>query len=156
MIALIVAMDRHGGIGYRNAMPWKIPGELKRFKEITLNHTVVMGRKTYESIGHPLVDRTNVVVTRDHHWSAEGVVVIHDLTSFLSKCASQGETVYIIGGASLYEAAMPYVSTLIISVVDGDYACDTYFPDIDWSRFKAVEVNAFKGFIQTRYERISV
>ena len=156
MIALIVAMDRNGGIGYRNAMPWKIPGELKRFKEITLNHTVVMGRKTFESIGHPLIDRLNCVVTRDRLWTAEGVVTIHDLPSFLREQALSGETVYVIGGTSVYAAAIPYVSTLIVSVVDGEYPCDTYFPDIDWRVFKAVDVQYYAGFIQTRYERIAV
>lgn len=155
MVTLIVAMDRHGGIGYRNGMPWKIPGELKRFKEITLNHRIIMGRKTFESIGHPLVDRINYVVTRDRSWSAEGVTPIHDLPSFLSEYAQSRETVFVIGGASIYAAALPFVSSMIISVIDEEYLCDTYFPDLDWSRFKAVEITTYPGFIQTRYERIA-
>ena len=154
MIALIVAMDRRGGIGVRNAMPWKIPGELKQFKALTLNHSVVMGRKTFESIGHPLVQRTNYVVTTNPQWQAEGVIVIRDLQAFLREHASSSDMVFVIGGAQVYQTALPFVSTMIISLVDGEYACDTFFPEMDWSRFKAIDVKVFDGFIQTTYERI--
>ncbi len=154
MISLIVAMDRKGGIGIRNAMPWKIPGELKQFKALTLNHSVVMGRKTYESIGHPLVQRTNYVVTTNPLWKVDGVTTIHDFKEFLKRHASSSETVFVIGGAQVFEAALPYVSTMFISLVEGDYVCDTFFPELDWSHFKAIDVKIFEGFIQTTYERI--
>lgn len=155
MIALIVAMDRHGGIGLHNRMPWSIPGELKQFKALTLNHGVIMGRKTFESIGHPLIQRKNYVVTTNSTWHAEGVTPVTDLAAFLREHALNNEVVYVIGGAQIYAQALPYVQTMIVSVVDGDYVCDTFFPELDWSQFKAVELKAFPGFIQTTYERIA-
>lgn len=155
MIALIVAMERHGGIGHHNRMPWSIPGELKQFKALTLNHGVIMGRKTYESIGHPLTHRKNYVVTSNPAWQAEGVTPVTDLTAFLREHAISPEVVYVIGGAQIYAQALPYVQTLVISVVDGEYECDTFFPELDWSQFKVVDMKAFPGFTQTTYERIA-
>lgn len=114
-----------------------------------------MGRKTYESIGHPLVQRQNYVVTNNPLWHAEGVTPVQDLHAFLREHAMRPEVVFVIGGAQLYASALPYVSTMIISVVDGEYLCDTFFPDFDWTCFKAVSIEAFPGFTQTTYERIS-
>lgn len=155
MIALIVAMDRHGGIGLHNRMPWSIPGELKQFKALTLNHGVIMGRKTFESIGHPLIQRQNYVVTSNSDWQAAGVTPVTDLVAFLREHALNKEVVFVIGGAQIYAQALPYVQIMIISVVDGDYVCDTFFPELDWSQFKAVDIKAFPGFTQTTYERIA-
>lgn len=153
MISLIVAMDRRGGIGLRQAMPWSIPGELKQFKALTLHHSVVMGRKTFESIGHPLILRTNYVVTSNPFWHAEGVICVHDFEAFLREKSTDPETVFVIGGAQIYRAALPYVQTMIISVIDGEYPCDTFFPEVDWNSFTVKEVNVFDGFVQTIYER---
>lgn len=154
MISIIVAMDRQGGIGYQNVMPWSIPGELKQFKALTLHHSVVMGRKTFESIGHPLVHRTNYVVTTNPAWNAEGVLVIRDFQAFLREHAASSQNIFVIGGAQIYAYALPYVSTMIISLVDGEHVCDTFFPEVDWTCFKAIDVKAFEGFTQTTYERI--
>ncbi len=130
-IAMIVAMDRHRAIGKGNALPWRLPADLKRFKQLTLGQTVLMGRKTFDSIGKPLPNRRNVVLTRDRSWRDVGVEVIHDCdAAALGKLAAAG-TLWVIGGADLYRLAMPIASRLEVTEIDVlvDQA-DAWFPEI--------------------------
>ena len=106
ILSLIVAMASNRVIGNKGDIPWKIPGEQKMFKEITLGHTVIMGRKTYESLGSPLPERTNIVITRQTNYQAPGCTIGHDLASAIAACARDEEEAFICGGGQLYHESL--------------------------------------------------
>lgn len=130
---LIVAYDDERGIGKANGLLWHIPAELKHFKELTTGHPIVMGRKTYESIGRPLPDRTNIVITRQAGFKAEGCLVVPSLEDALTAARSSAgsDETFIIGGAQIYEQALPQTKRLYVTEVAGKHQADTFFPDID-------------------------
>lgn len=128
MINLIVAVDQHLLIGNSAGLPWYIPEDLKYFRDVTRGKTVIMGRKTFESIGRPLPNRVNVVVSRKA-LAIEGVFVIHDLEEYLQK-VDKNEDIFIIGGAEIYQLAYPYVDRLYITHIDYSFTGDIYFPHI--------------------------
>ncbi|AWF82939.1 dihydrofolate reductase [Microbulbifer sp. A4B17] len=135
-IALIAAVARNGAIGKDNELPWRISGDLQFFKRTTMGKPVVMGRKTFESIGRPLPGRVNIVITRNTDWVAEGVEVVQSLEKALSlaqncACDSGASEVMIIGGAQIYRQALPLASRLYITEVDAKVDGDAFFPDID-------------------------
>jgi len=155
MITLIVAMDPHNGIGIDGKLPWQIKEDLKLFKERTLNHKVVMGRKTFESIGKPLPNRENIVVTRNQFLSnIEYVRIIHDLESFLSENEKTNEEIFIIGGAEIYQIALPYAKRLAISHINKSYNCDTFFPMFNSNKYKEIESIKFDEFRFSLLEKI--
>lgn len=126
MLNLIVAVDKNLLIGTSTGMPWYIPEDLKYFRSVTTGKTIVMGRKTFDSIGRPLPNRRNVVLTRGQ-LEVEGVEIIHDLGAFLKEVDEQ-EDVFVIGGAEVYRLALPYVKRLYITHIDGEFSGDIYFP----------------------------
>lgn len=134
-LALIVAAAKNGVIGINNQLPWHIPQDLKYFKAVTMNKPVIMGRKTYESIGRPLPGRLNIVVTRDHHWNApEGVVVVNSIAEGIN-AAQQAvaqradiDEAVVIGGAQIYREVLPQVDKIYLTEVDMAPAGDAYFP----------------------------
>ena len=138
MLSLIVARAENDVIGSKNDLPWYIPADLKRFKELTTGHTVVMGRKTFESIiarlGHPLPDRHNVVVTRQKSFTSKGVTVVHEVAAINDL---EGE-IFIIGGAEMYQQTLDFADGLYVTEVHADIPGDTYFPAIDPSRWHEV------------------
>lgn len=155
MITLIVAMDPHNGIGIDGKLPWHIKEDLKLFKERTLNHKVVMGRKTFESIGKPLPNRENIVVTRNQFFSnVEHISVIHNLESFLSENEKTNEEIFIIGGAEIYQIALPYAKRLAISHINKSYNCDTFFPMFNSKKYKEIESIKFDEFRFSLLEKI--
>ncbi len=123
-IVLVVAAARNGVIGDKGTIPWRLPEDLKRFKALTLGHTVVMGRKTWDSLPRkPLPGRTNVVVTRDLSWAAEGAVRAATL-----EAALQGsDTIFVIGGGEIYAAALPLANRVELTEVDSDFPGDAHF-----------------------------
>lgn len=129
-VSLIVAMAKNRVIGINNMMPWHLPADLKHFKALTMGHHIVMGRKTYESIGKPLPGRTSVVVTRNRDYSAPGVIVESSLEAAISACGND-EEIFVIGGAELYAQALPLVSTLYITEIQQNAEGDAYFPEFD-------------------------
>lgn len=133
----IVAMTPQRVIGRDGALPWHLPEDLAFFKATTLNHAIIMGRKTYDSIGRPLPKRRNIVITRDESWSRDGVEVARSLKDAIDLVA--GMTAYVIGGAAIYEMFLPIMDELMISHVHESYAGDTIFPDYE-SRFPHREV----------------
>ena len=143
-IAIIAALSENYVIGKNGKIPWKIPEDLKRFRELTLNNAVIMGRKTYESVGKPLNKRLNIVLTTNFDFKAEGVIVCHNLEEAL-KAAQTNTTAYVIGGEKVYRDFIPLATRLelthVHSVVDGD----TFFP-----KFNAEEWE--KNHIQEIYE----
>jgi len=138
-ISLIVAVSRDSVIGKDGAMPWHLPADLRRFKRITLGKPVVMGRRTHESIGGPLSGRTNIVLTRDRRFRAEGCIVAHSLDQALAAARAVTEVdqgaapaeVMIIGGAAVYTAFLPRADRIYLTRVDAEVAGDTRFPDLD-------------------------
>lgn len=147
MIILIAALDPKKGIGINGTLPWHIKEDLKLFKERTLNHTIVMGRKTFESIGKPLPRRVNLVVSRNEAYqSVEGVELINDFNDFLVKNESTAENIYVIGGAEIYKQALPFAHKLALSFVKQEYPCDTFFPEFDINIYNEIEKIDFDEF----------
>lgn len=142
MISIIVAIARNGVIGAGNNLIWHISEDLRRFKAITTGHPVVMGRKTYESIGRPLPNRTNVVITRQSDFKAEGCVVVHSLQEAIQRFA-EDEEVFIIGGGQIYAEALPLAKRIYLTEVDADYEGDTYFPQWDRSSWQLIDQERF-------------
>ena len=131
-ISAIVAIASNGAIGKGNDLIWRLPNDLKYFKKITSGHHIIMGRKNYESIGRPLPNRTNVVITRNESYREKGVEVCHSLEGALKIAEANGETeVFIIGGAQIYEMAMPIIDTLYLTEVHQEFEGDVFFqPDL--------------------------
>nr|WP_010131800.1 dihydrofolate reductase [Microbulbifer agarilyticus] len=135
-IAMIVAMARNGAIGRENTLPWRISGDLQFFKRTTLGKPVVMGRKTFESIGRPLPGRQNIVITRNSAWAAEGVEVVSSLEAAIALADTAAQQaglaeLMVIGGAEIYRQALPLAQRLYVTEVDAEVAGDAFFPDID-------------------------
>lgn len=135
MLSVIVAVAKNGIIGSANQLIWHISEDLRRFKAITLGHPIVMGRKTYESIGRPLPNRTNVVITRQEGFLAKGCTVVHSLEEAIARFNPQ-EEVFVIGGGEIYAQAMPLAKRFYLTRVEHEYAGDTRFTDwepSDWT-----------------------
>ncbi len=136
-LSLIVAMARNRTIGINNTLPWRCPEDLKHFKALTMGHHMIMGRKTFDSIGKPLPGRTTVIVTRNAELKVEGCVVAHSLQQAISACANDSE-IFIVGGAELYTQALPLVDKLYITEIQQDVEGDAHFPEFDQSRWQLV------------------
>lgn len=128
-ITLVVAMDAQRGIGIDNKLPWHLPEDLAHFKRVTLGHPIVMGRKTFDSIGRPLPKRRNIVVTRNAGWSHDGVDVALSLQDALALVGA--ERASIIGGAQIFGESLDLADRLIVTEIDRVFQCDTFFPSID-------------------------
>ncbi|MRV74708.1 dihydrofolate reductase [Duganella sp. FT92W] len=127
LLAIIVAADLERGIGIHNTLPWKLPEDLAHFKRLTTGHAIIMGRKTYESIGRPLPNRRNIVITRNASWRADGVETVHSLAEARELVAGDAQA-YIIGGAQVYEQALALADEVIITEIQATYECDAHFP----------------------------
>jgi dihydrofolate reductase len=137
MISIICAVAKNRAIGRNNQLLWHLPDDLKHFKKITTGHTVIMGQKTYESIGQPLPNRKNIVVTRDKDFQADGCVICHSLEDVLKKNKASAEEVFIIGGGEIYRQSFPFADKLYITLVDDEpNEADTFFPD--YSEFSQI------------------
>lgn len=137
VVALIVAMARNGVIGADNRIPWHLPDELKMFKRLTMGHHIVMGRKTFESIGRLLPGRTHVIVTRQADYVVPGAIIAHSLDDALN-AAARDSVVFVIGGAELFREALPIADRLHLTIVDAEPEGDVYMPPIDFSRWREV------------------
>jgi len=145
---MICAVGKNMSIGCKNKLLWDIPNDLQHFKKITLGHTVVMGDRTYESIGRPLPGRKNIVVTLDEGYQAPGCEISHSLEDLLAESKKTEEEVFIIGGATIYRLAMPYADKLYLTLVDDapGYA-DVFFPDYsEFSKEISREEHEENGF----------
>ena len=129
-LSILVAMAKNRTIGINNSLPWHIPQDLKYFKALTMGHHIVMGRKTFESIGKPLPGRTTVVVTRNRTLKIEGCAVVHSLEEAIAACANDNE-IFIVGGAELYAQALPLTDTLYVTEIQQDAEGDAHFPAFD-------------------------
>lgn len=129
-VSILVAYDRNRAIGHGNKLPWYLPEDLKRFKALTMGHHIVMGRKTYESIGRPLPGRTNVVITRELGYLAEGSIVVDSLERAL-EMAKEDSEIFIIGGAQIFVQMLPFCDRMYATEIDATFDADTYFPEFD-------------------------
>ena len=141
---IIVAVAQNGVIGRDGQLPWHLPSDLKHFKETTMSYPLIMGRKTYESIGRPLPGRDNIVLTRNRSISLPGCIIAHSLEAALA-CCTEAEKVFIIGGADIFEATLAITDTIIVTALDREVEGDVYFPEIDPSLFEQTSA--------TRYDR---
>jgi len=144
-ISLIVAMASNRVIGNRGEIPWKIPGEQQMFKKITLGHSVIMGRKTYESLGRPLPGRTNIVITRNNDYQAPGCIVVHNFSAALQACPDGEEEAFICGGGQLYRETLPAADRIYLTVLSREATGDTYFPEVPAGDFTVVKSEFVNG-----------
>ncbi len=143
-VSLIAAMARNRVIGRENDLPWKLPADQKRFKQITMGHYLIMGRKTYDSVGKPLPGRPNVVITRRKDYRPEGVQVVHSLNEALALAVDDDE-VFIAGGEEIYRLALPVADCLYLTEIDAEFEGDTFFPDFDRSQWEVVAEEVHTG-----------
>jgi dihydrofolate reductase len=137
-ISLIVAMASNRAIGLNNKMPWHLSADLKKFKEITMGAPILMGRKTYESIGRPLPGRTNIIISRNPSYSQQGCLVFNDINQALASCAD-AEEVFVIGGSDFYKSMLPVADTLYLTLIHQEFSGDTFFPEIDAEQWIEVD-----------------
>ena len=154
-VTIVAAVARNGVIGVDGGLPWHLPDDLRRFKALTLGHVLVMGRKTYESIGRPLPGRTTVVVTRNAAWDpgSEEVVVAPGLEEAVRAATAIDDEVFVVGGAQVYADALPLTDRLELTLVDDEPDGDTTFPAVEWDDW--VEVGRQQGddLAYVTYER---
>lgn len=131
ILSLIAAIGKNNEIGKNNTLLWNLPADMKHFRDTTRGHAVIMGRKTFESIGRPLPDRQNIVITRDTNWHADGVTIVYSLDEALKLFKDVSEEVFVIGGAQIYTEAMCHADRLDITHIDKIFDADTFFPSID-------------------------
>jgi dihydrofolate reductase len=132
IVSIIAAMDRKCGIGVDNKLPWRLSADLKRFRELTMGHHIIVGRKTFESIGRPLPGRRMIVVTRDRNYKAEGCDLAHSVEDATRLARERGESeVFICGGAEIYAQSIGIVGRMYLTFVGAEVAADTFFPEFD-------------------------
>lgn len=154
-------MAKNRVIGAHGAIPWHLPNELQLFKSVTMGHHVIMGRKTYESIGRLLPGRTTVIVTRQADYRIDGAVIAHSLQDAVAACGKDAE-IFVIGGGELYRAALPIADRIYLTIVDAEPEGDTYMPEIDPASWREHSSQAFAADDKHRhnyrfaiYERIA-
>lgn len=136
-ITIIAAIARNGVIGRDNRLIWHIPRDLRRFKRLTMGHALIMGRKTFDSIGRPLPGRRNIVITRQSNFAPDGVEVVHSLEQALALVGDA--PAFVIGGGEIYRQALPRAERLELTLVDADFEGDVRFPEIDWREWTEAE-----------------
>lgn len=136
-LILIAALARNGVIGRDNALPWRLRADLQHFKAATMGHPILMGRKTWESLGRPLLGRSNLVLTRGPSFKAEGATCFASLDAALAGIADC-DKVFVIGGAELYRQVLDRADRLMLTEIDADIDGDAHFPPVDWSKFEEI------------------
>jgi dihydrofolate reductase len=142
-ITLVAAIASNNVIGKENSLPWNIPEDLKRFKQMTSGHTILMGRKTFDSIGRPLPNRQNIVMTKDKNFEQEGIKVINDFDEALELIKESNEDIFVIGGSKIYELFEPVANSLAITRILKDFEGDAFFPDINWELWQIEKEEKF-------------
>jgi dihydrofolate reductase len=140
IVSLIAALDEQGGIGKDGRLPWRLRADLRRFKQVTMGHAVIMGRKTQQSIGRALPGRTNIVITRRASFHALDFLVARSLEQALGIAREHEETeAFVIGGGEIYALALPHAERLYLTRLHATVDCDTFFPEVDWSQWRQVQ-----------------
>jgi dihydrofolate reductase len=148
-MTLIAAVDKNYGIGYQGQLLWHLPADMAFFRKMTMGHTIVMGRKTYDSIGKPLKDRENIVLTTQT-LQIPGVTVIHDLKELVK----EQKEIMIIGGAQIYELCLPFANRILLTEVDANLQADTFFPKIDKKQFQCIQEDRYAADEKNIYDMV--
>lgn len=151
MITIIAAIANNHALGMDNKLIWHLPEDLKRFKKVTSGHHVIMGRKTFESLGKPLPNRTTIIITRNKKYKADGCLVVNSLEEALEK-AKEDENPYILGGAEIYKLAMPIADKLDLTFVHQEFEADAFFPKINTSIWEETSREDFKADDRNKYD----
>lgn len=152
MTTIVVAMGEKNQIGFNNQLLWHLPKDLKHFKELTSGHPVIMGRKTYESIGKPLPNRTNIVVSRKQDWFEEGILIVGSIKEAIKFAKKIDDNIFIIGGGNIYEQTMDIVDKLEVTLVKADLEADTFFPEIDEKVWRKVDETCYEKDEKNQYD----
>ena len=157
-LTIVVATDRNNGIGINNTLPWHLPEDLAHFKRTTSGHPIIMGRKTFDSIGRPLPNRRNIVITRNAGWQHDGVEAVTSIDA--AKALVGDANAFIIGGAQIYADTLAATNRLIVTQIDKAFDCDAFFPAIDSSQWREVARETHRSetggfdFSYVTYDRI--
>ena len=154
IISIIAAIGENRELGRDNKLLWRIPEDLKRFRVLTEGHPIIMGRKTFESIGRPLPKRTNIIITRQADYKAEGCIVVGSVEAAIAKAKEFDEQeIFIIGGGEIYKQALPMVDKLYLTVVKGSFHADVFFPDYsEFAKIIKQETGSFENYNITYLE----
>jgi dihydrofolate reductase len=152
IISLIVAMDRQRGIGAGNKLPWRLSADLKKFRELTLGHHIIVGRKTFESIGQPLPGRQTIIVTRDASYQAAGCYVVHSVEEAIALAKARAESeVFICGGAEIYAQSVGLADRLYLTLVETEVTADAFFPAWEASAWTEAEATHHEADEKNQY-----
>lgn len=151
MITIIAAIAKKNAIGNNNQLIWHLPADLKRFKKVTSNHHVIMGRKTFESLGKPLPNRTNIIITRNSNFKAAGCIIVNSLQHAI-EVSKEDENPFILGGAEIYMQAIEIADKLDLTFVHHQFDADAFFPKIDTSVWKEIYKEDFKADKKNKYD----
>ena len=152
MLTIIAAVAKNNALGKNNDLIWRLPNDLKRFKEVTLGHHIIMGRKTFESLGKPLPKRTTIIITRNLNYKVEGCIVVNSLENAIIE-AREDDNPYILGGGEIYRQALDYADVLDLTLVHHSFKeADTFFPEIDFSKWTESSREDFKADAQHDYD----
>jgi len=151
MLTIIAAVAKNNALGKDNKLIWHLPADLKRFKNVTLGHHVIMGRKTFESLGKPLPNRITIIITRDSNYTAEGCIVTNSLTQALD-AAKDDTDPFILGGAEIYKQALEFADVLDLTIVHHEFDADVFFPEIDLTVWKETSRKSFKADDKNKYD----
>lgn len=151
MISIIVALSENNVVGRDNRLPWRLSADLKRLKSLTMGHHIIMGRKTWESLGRALPGRTNVVITSDKNYNADGAVVVHSLEEAL-KVSSKDVEIFIFGGGKVFSEALGRVDKIYMTVVHTTVSGDTFFPELNNSEWHEISREDFQADEKNEYD----
>jgi len=151
-LSIAVAVGENFAIGKNNQLLWHMPADLKFFKQTTSGHTVVMGRKTFDSVGRPLPNRRNIVISRDPSLKIDGVEVVNSLDEALAITKAEEKPVFIVGGAEIYRQALPKTTTLYLTTIHHRFDADTFFPEINRNEWKLISSEAHKADEKNKYD----
>ena len=153
ILSAIAAMAENRVIGKNNKMPWHLPADLKHFKAVTTGHPVLMGRKTYESIGKPLPNRTNIILTRDTHYTAPDCVIVNNIETALSMANELDmDEVFVIGGAEIYQILLPKIQRIYLTKIHFKVAGDAYFPELNMAEWKKMNSEDHQADVNNAYD----
>ncbi len=153
MISVIVAFDENMLIGDGSRLPWNIPEDMKKFKQLTMGNVLIMGRKTYESIGKILPGRINIVLSKDAKYQVEGGFVCNNLSQAIKKAKNYQKEIFIVGGSEVYKQSLEIADKIYVSHILGEYNGDTYFPNVQWEKWKAVKKEKYENWEFVEYAK---
>ena len=152
IISIIAAMGKNRVIGKNNSLPWKLPADMKHFQDLTTGKPVIMGRKTFESIGKPLPNRKNIIMTKDQNYKAESYIVVHSIEEALK--VAENDEVMVIGGAQIYKEFLPRANKMHLTLIDADFEGDAYFPEYKIEEWEEIAYEEHERDAKNQYNYV--